>query len=65
MKRIHVKDIARLARVPRATVDRALHGRREAFQEFFAGGKVREVVENHESQREAFQKCVALLKRVR
>jgi LacI family transcriptional regulator len=37
----------------------------EAFEQFADGGKVIEVIENHESEEEAFQKCSALLKRVR
>lgn len=37
----------------------------DAFEEFSNGGKVIEVIENHESEEEAFEKCVSLLKRVR
>jgi LacI family transcriptional regulator len=37
----------------------------KAFSEFSAGGKVIEVIENHESEQEAFEKCASLLQRVR
>jgi LacI family transcriptional regulator len=35
----------------------------EAFGQFSDGGKVIEVIENHESEEEAFEKCNSLLKR--
>ncbi len=37
----------------------------DAFEHFSHGGKVIEVIENHESEAEAFQKCTALLQRIR
>jgi LacI family transcriptional regulator len=37
----------------------------DAFGQFSNGGKVIEVIENHESEEEAFEKCTSLLKRVR
>lgn len=37
----------------------------DAFEKFSNGGKVIEVIENHESEEEAFEKCASLLKRVR
>lgn len=36
-----------------------------AFEQFSNGGKVIEVIENHESEEEAFEKCSSLLRRVR
>jgi LacI family transcriptional regulator len=37
----------------------------ETFEQFSNGGKVIEVIENHESETEALEKCTSLLKRVR
>lgn len=36
-----------------------------AFEQFSDGGRVIEVIENHESEEEAFEKCASLLKRVK
>jgi LacI family transcriptional regulator len=36
-----------------------------AFEQFSSGGRVLEVIENHENVEEAFEKCSSLLKRVR
>jgi LacI family transcriptional regulator len=37
----------------------------KAFEQFSNGGKVIEVIENHECEEEAFEECSSLLKRVR
>ncbi|MGA2986249.1 MAG: substrate-binding domain-containing protein [Terriglobia bacterium] len=37
----------------------------EAFEQFSHGGRVIEVIENHESEEEALEKCTSLLKRER